>query len=425
MRQARPLVLCLGTAIVLGLCHTTPVSALPDVTLWVIQPPGQLVAFDLSDFSRIGGVRIPPVAYNNPGKLSINGHGQFLVQLDDDHIWVWDGDSADTLPVAPDIAPRSDAAIAGGLTPLRQWLLGDDGKSLFVLQSEAREKETSGRDTTASRLVVRQTDLSQRTLREVFSVVSGPCTRYVEPVGGVPCPEPSMWAPGGTVRGYFLLTHCEPEPGNEPSDEEPPRGSCHRARLWGGPRGWQESELEFGDEALPLDATPDGSAWIEVSGESGYGDNEVSDQAIMVSPDTSIVLFDEWTSLRNQGYEVSIFPVDARIAPGSARVAYTLHATASATDSILVSPDEHPDPSRFAAIRSSLSDLPMVEVVDVRPRPTRVLRLAHAELVGWASDSEVIVVEKGRLVGIDVLTKQQRESGIVVRSPADAFVVWR
>ena len=79
----------------------------------------------------------------------------------------------------------------------------------------------------------------------------------------------------------------------------------------------------------------------------------------------------------------------------------------------------------FAAIRSSLSDLPMVEVVDVRPRPTRVLRLAHAELVGWASDSEVIVVEKGRLVGIDVLTKQQRESGIVVRSPADAFVVWR
>jgi len=176
---------------------------------------------------------------------------------------------------------------------------------------------------------------------------------------------------------------------------------------------------------LPLDATPDGSAWIEVSGESGYGDNEVSDQAIMVSPDTSIVLFDEWTSLRNQGYEVSIFPVDARIAPGSARVAYTLHATASATDSILVSPDEHPDPSRFAAIRSSLSDLPMVEVVDVRPRPTRVLRLAHAELVGWASDSEVIVVEKGRLVGIDVLTKQQRESGIVVRSPADAFVVWR
>ena len=97
----RPLALRLGVGILLVAFRACPALALPQVTLWVVQPPGQLVAFDLADFSRIGGVRIPPVAFNDPGGIAINGHGQFLVQLDEAHLWIWDGTKADTLPVIP------------------------------------------------------------------------------------------------------------------------------------------------------------------------------------------------------------------------------------------------------------------------------------------------------------------------------------
>jgi hypothetical protein len=166
--------------------------------------------------------------------------------------------------------------------------------------------------------------------------------------------------------------------------------------------------------------------YLEVSQDDGpYGENEISDQATWVSPETTQVVFDEWTSFKNRGYEVTFYVSDGRIAPGNRRVAYTIHATASAADSIPVSEGAQPQPSTLIRIRRSLKELPLVEVVEVRPGSSRLIRLPHAELVGWASDSEVIVIENGHVAAVDVTTRQQRRSDIPVRTAADAFVIWR
>ena len=55
--------------------------------------------------------------------------------------------------------------------------------------------------------------------------------------------------------------------------------------------------------------------------------------------------------------------------------------------------------------------------------PTR--RIAHAELVGWTSDREVLVLESGRIIAIDVVTGHRRESSITTTSAGLARVVWR
>jgi hypothetical protein len=92
---------------------------------------------------------------------------------------------------------------------------------------------------------------------------------------------------------------------------------------------------------------------------------------------------------------------------------------------IELSVDGHPDTLELASIRRSLLEMPVVEIRAVRPQPALLLRLQHAELVGWASDHEVLVTEHRHLVGIDVITNARRESGIEVRSAEDASVVWK
>jgi hypothetical protein len=411
--------LLLSLVVAAALCRATPALALPDVTLWVIQPPGELVAFDLSDFTRIGGVRIPPAAFNDPQKIAINGHGQFLVQLDDEHLWLWDGASNHTLPA---VARKPTAHVPA---QLRQWLLGDDGKSLFVLEGAAKSPEEAIADTAPTPLIVRETDLSQRPRRVVFSRWTRPCEITDEPGTDDPCPAPIIWAPGGVVKNHFLLVHWEPD-SSEPGQEGLPLGSSHRVRYQRSRGEWQAVELDQWVDAPPLDANADGSLSIEAPGdESNYGVNEVSNQVIWRSTDTSRVVFDEWSSLHNEGYAVNFLIADAHIAPNGHRVAYTVRASASATDSIAASEDGHPDPSQLPMIRSAVEDAPWVEVIERHPGSVRPVRLPHAEMVGWASDSEIVVIERGRVVAIDVATLRRRRSDIRVRTVGDAFVIWR
>ena len=71
-----------------------------------------------------------------------------------------------------------------------------------------------------------------------------------------------------------------------------------------------------------------------------------------------------------------------------------------------------------------IAEMPVVEIYEpgVASKPKR--RIGHVELVGWTSDREVLVVERGRIVGIDVETGRRRESTIAVQSAESARVVW-
>ena len=425
MRLTRAL--CLSLGVFVELCPAAPVLALPDVTLWVVQPPGQLVAFDLSDFSRVGGVWIPPAAFDDPSRIYVNGHGQFLVRLDDEHLWIWDGAKAYTLPVAADVVRDSSAPASAGMVPIRQWLLGDDGNSLFVMEGTSREQTEPGPDTSATPLRMRETDLSQRPRGEVFATTTRPCRKPMLLVAETePCPDPSIRAPGGVVRGCAVFTHWE-QVGDIPEGSLP-EASCRRTRYLRGVEGWKASELTsaWSEEPL-LDIDSDGSAWVQAQSDGGCcgWSNDSSDQTTFGDADTTEVVFDEWSTFENKNYDVSFFTADARIAPAARRVAFTVRATSSPSEEIPLSADRKADSLELKSIRASLADMPLVEVVEVRPQSAGTLRLPHAELVGWASDSEVVVIEKGHVVAVNVLTKQRRRSDIAVRTAADAFVVWR
>lgn len=404
--------------------HIPPRS--PDVTLWVMQPPGEVVAFDLADFLRVGGVRVPPVAFNDPGRLSINGLGQMLVQLDADLLWLWDGDGAKTIPITPDLSGMASPP-SNSSTPMPQWLLGDDGKSLYVLQSKSRQVGTSTADSASSSHVVVRTSLALQPRDPILSILRKPCQKqYGFPADGAePCPDPDIWAPGGVVRTYFVLTHWEQDSQTDP--EAQPYGSRHRTLYRRGIKGWRASDLGTSEHQPLLDVSSDGTAWVQTEEDGGCcgSSNGGSDRAVFGSADTALVLFDEWPRFHNQNYDMSFYTDKARIAPGGGRVAFTIHATEAPGAAIPVSADGHPDTLELASIQRSLADLPIVEIHAMGPKPTHLLRLRHVELVGWASDSELLVVERGHVVGVDVITKRRRESGIGVRTAEDASVVWK
>lgn len=412
--------LCFGVIALLG----RPVSsdARPDVTLWVLQPPGEIVAFEPSDFSRVGGVRIPGVAFHEPNRISINGAGQILARIDDEHLWLWDGSTATTLPTAPPLLGRAESESRAGTPFLRQWLLGNDGGSLFVLHGESRQERDPSTQSATSRLVMWETNLWQQPRRKLFDREDKPCLDHAElDATAVPCADADVWAPGGVVSNCFVVTHWRQEyPGDA---HTAPVAVLDRALHRRRGDGWQTTKIDSWGELLDLGGTR--LSWVQAIEDGGCcgWTNEGSDVTWVTSEDTSLVLFDEWSRFTNQNYDVSFSSVNARIAPTGERVAYTIHATSGATEEIRLSSDGHADSLEVAAIHRSLKDLPIVEVHDTRP-PRLLLSVRHAELVGWMSDSEVLVVDKRRLVAIDVITKRRRESGILVRWPEDAIVVW-
>jgi hypothetical protein len=431
MRRAIAVNLCrqilLALGIVAGFSCAPLARAVPEVTLWVVQPPGELVAFEPSDFSRIGGVRIPPAAFDDPSQLAVNGHGQFLVRLDDQHLWLWDGAKARTLPVVPASERASSAFHAVGGTPTRQWLLGDDGTSLFVVEGVARAPDDAGSDTCETPLRMSQTDLSQRLRQDVFARTVRPCRKHMFLAAETePCPDPSVWVPDGVVRSCAVLTHWE-QMGGLP-EESPPDASCVRTLYISTAGGWRASELtQLQSEEPLLDISSDGSAWVQPESDGGCcgWSNDSSDQTVFGDADTTEIVFDEWSTFHNQDYDVSFYTDEARIAPDARHIAFTVRATEGAAAEIRLSAEGHADSLELNSIRASLAELPLVMVVRTRPRSAEVLRLPHVELVGWAGDSEVVVVDDGYLATVNMYTGQRRRSDIPVRSAADALIVWR
>lgn len=417
--------------------HAVVAHALPRVTLWVVQPPGELVAFEVSDFSRVGGVRIPAAAFFDPSRLAVNAHGQILAQVNDERLWLWDGAHARTLPVAPILPERWAPPSTTHRAPLRQWLLGDDGRSLFCLASEVAPRRmilmgsesAPNPDTTSTFLSLLETDLAQQPRALVFSKRRPSCMRGIHLLGaGATCPEPEVWARNGAVKeGCFLTEWIQQQPW-DPRGEVTPLSAMRRTCFRRDSSGWHGSEISGWLAERLLDASANGRAWVTTGEDDGCcgWSNVSSEPTAFSTPAGAVMLRDEWTSFQNREYDVSLSTSEARISPAGDRVALGSRASSFAgLPGPRLSSGGHADSLELEAFRSMLRQMPLVDVVDVKSPGAPVLRVPRAELVGWTNESELLVLEEHHLVAIDVTSGRRRPTGIELRSIRDAFVVWR
>ncbi|MCL5744092.1 MAG: hypothetical protein M1541_09215 [Acidobacteria bacterium] len=151
-------------------------------------------------------------------------------------------------------------------------------------------------------------------------------------------------------------------------------------------------------------------------------ENASSDQAILLRNGKVSVLYDEYDRFNNRNYDVSFYIGDARLAAGNAMLAYTVVSTARAASEIRLSSDGKENAEELARVRKAIAELPAVEVVQLGGQPRPATSIRHAELVGWVSDHEILVVQDGRLAVYDSRGGKRKETSIRVRSAADAFM---
>jgi len=385
-------------------------------TLWVLQPGDELVEFDVTSFSRLRSVKLPATLSQNPEGLSVNATGKVLCALDNQVLLTWDGSTSRTITSPPRDTPANAQATTIADTS-REWLLGADGESLFMTENAfAKQLDPHGGEkSVVDKVRVVRTDFSGRALGEVLRFEFPPCECETGACSET-CPEAVAWAPGGVVGEFFFLSHFVQ--GQLSASFGP--SFVYRK----GPEGWRSTESRGSGEGL-RDASDGGTSFIELASDGGCcgWENESSDQAIFRSADTSLVIFDEWPRYRNQDYDVSFFVASARIAPGAGRAAFSIRSTEPGTADLRNSADGHPDTLELASIRRAQAELPMVEVVDIRPRSATILRLPHADLIGWVGESVILVTEGTRVVAVDVSTQHEAPTGITVRTAADVFLV--
>ncbi|MFI5371016.1 MAG: hypothetical protein ACHQ52_05600 [Candidatus Eisenbacteria bacterium] len=400
-------------------------QAVPDATLWVVQPPGEIVAFDVGRFERIGGIRLPAEAYRDPTRLAINGVGQILAPLDERRLWLWDGRAARVLPTTSDGTTGPSRGARRIADEPRQWLLGDDGISLVVLESVATDsaEPSAGAE---SLIIVREMSLDQQPRDTIATWRLQHCECEIPLVTLTePCPGPRLYAPGGVVRGSLAIVWWERDTTLWREKGTAALGRCNLSRLVRQPSGWREL-TDWSNGELPLDLAANGASLLLDPDDGCCGwSNGSTDRVLYSSPETSVVVFDEWRRFRNSGYDVSFRAASARLSPDSRRVATTIVGTSAAAEEIQLSADGHADSLELGGIRRALASLPLVIVTAHSGPGGETLELPHTEVVGWVSERELIVLQGRELVAVDVVTRRMRSTGIRVRSAADAIVARR
>jgi hypothetical protein len=393
-----------------------PARAVPEATLWVVQPPGEIVAFDVGRFERIGAIRLPSEAYRDPSELAINGLGQILAHLDPKRLWLWDGESSRELPVAP------EGAAGPGVGMHR---LAGDGASLVVLESVVHDSAGPGVQA-ESLIVLRRTGLDQAPRDTIAAWRSRHCECPIRLISWTePCPGPQLYAAGSVVRDGFAAMWWEQDTTLWHEHGTGARGSCMLSRFTRNREGWHEQK-GWSNGELPLDLVSDGSVLVVDPDDGCCGwQNDSSDKLLCSTPDTNLVVFDEWSRFKNQDYNVSFHAASARFSPDARRVACTVIATCGAAAEIRTSVDGRADTLKLARIRHALASLPLVRVTSISAPGDSAFELPHAEVVGWTSARDLIVVRAGQLIAVDVVTRRSRPTGIRVRTPADAIVARR
>lgn len=177
--------------------------------LWAIQPPDEVVEYDLTTFAMIRTVKIPPLAVAEPRRLTINRRGQILAQLEDT-VWLWDaGKPVRTFSTGASLSEELDVSvIVTEVSP--SWLLSGDGTNLFVARNIFRRVLNAGVDHYAfTRFQVLRTDLSGKEIETIVDDEFQQC-ECATGVCSDTCPQGLVSAPGRVIDDSFLVTHWIP-----------------------------------------------------------------------------------------------------------------------------------------------------------------------------------------------------------------------
>jgi hypothetical protein len=105
----------------------------------------------------------------------------------------------------------------------------------------------------------------------------------------------------------------------------------------------------------------------------------------------------------------------------------TIVASAKANAPIQLAQDGQANPEESQRIRKALLDLPAIEVKSLEARsgdgsPRRIAFLPHAELVGWISEKEILIVEGNLLIAYNIASGARRKSNTRVQDAVHVFL---
>jgi hypothetical protein len=172
-----------------------------------------------------------------------------------------------------------------------------------------------------------------------------------------------------------------------------------------------------------LDAV-DGDAILEAIPDTACcgWENQSDDQTVVRLHGKTLTVFDEAVVYKNPDYDVSFYTENGKLSPDLGGVGFTIVSTAQPNAPIQLAEQGQANPEESQRIRKALLDLPAVEVKSMEDSPRRVAFLPHAELVGWMSDKEILIVEGHMLVGYNVATGARRKSSIRVEDVGRVFL---
>jgi hypothetical protein len=414
------------------LCLSWLVHAQTGKTLWVLQEPNGIVAYDPNTLVVRSSHQVPSEVFQSPQDLQINGKGQMLFlpatvrepdglvhESSNPKVWFWDGSSAKFLnrTITSTHVPSGGNVLVSSAKP--RCFLSASGAHLFWFENRLKTLQTPdmGQDISVNTTFhAWQTDLSGEHPEEIATYIFAPC-KCETAVCSETCPEASYWLPDNGIEDHFITTHWVP------GQLQPEYQASFLYRK--SASGWHETKLPSALEQV-LDSSSDSSglALIEAIPDGGCCGwvNGSDDQTLLTRNGKSVVLFDELQQYRNQDYDVSFFTTNAKLSPRSLLAAVTVAATNEPGGEIRLSDGGKANAAELSRIQQALRDLPAVEVYRLDDPPQRTVTIPHARLVGWINEQEILLIENGFLVSYNVISGKRRNSEIKAAKESYAFL---
>jgi prepilin-type processing-associated H-X9-DG protein len=385
-----------------------------------------MVEYDPATFAEKQTVKVPPESAESPQNLLVNHLGQMLFAAPvalplaegdvaaERNVWFWDGHAATTLTreiMRATSTTGSNLAISeSAATPA----LAADGTHLYWFSNQARRLQRDGVDlSTRTTWQSWRTDLAGAGHEDVASIALPDCPC---PTGSCEetCPYGEVWVPDDGVGKFFVITQFvsgKTQPIYKASSFYDERGGKWTATALDPPL---RRALDAANADAILEAIPDTSC-------CGW-ENQSDDQTVLRLHGKTLNVFDELSKYKNPDFDVSFYTENGKLSPDLSSVASTIVATAQPNTAIQLAEQGQANPEESQHLRKALLDLPAVEVTSVEDFPRRIAFLPLAELVGWMSDKEILIVEGHLLVAYNVATGARRKSSIRVENAGLVFL---
>jgi hypothetical protein len=395
-------------------------------SVWVLRAPGEMVEYDATTFTAKQTVKVPAEALKSPADLQVNRVGQILfaptviLPLSEEDVsqahkaWLWNGRAATTIDLGVQHKKEATGSNQAVTESAPQVYLSADGAHLFWFANQTRRLQRDGFD--LSSVVTWQAwrtdmngggreDLASEKLPEC-KCKTGSCEEN--------CPAIAVWVPEAGVASFFLTTQTvSGQAGTTYGVSELYRN---------GEGKWSAVPLNDSFQRV-LDASSDAKVLLSAIPDTGCcgWENQSDDQTIVWRNGTKLTVFDERETYQNPDYDVSFFTSSAGLSPDLGYVAMTITATGQADKTIQLAEEGEASPEELKQIRKAMAELPAVVVKSLADSPKQLASVPHAELAGWISEKEILIIEDHALVVFNPTTGAKRKLGVKVE---DAEHVW-